>query len=197
MQAMQQAMQTIKSASDDITKILKTIDEIAFQTNILALNAAVEAARAGEHGAGFAVVAEEVRALAQRSALAARETAAKIEHSVLQSTHGVQISAEVAKSFSEIQGRIQELDTLVAEIAAASGEQNQGIEQVSTAVSQMDKVTQSNAGSAEETAAAAEELNGQSVMLKEAVAQLQTLVGAKAAFLAHSNDANGPRYSKN
>lgn len=190
MQAMQQAMQTIKSASDDITKILKTIDEIAFQTNILALNAAVEAARAGEHGAGFAVVAEEVRALAQRSAVAAKETAAKIEHSVVQSTQGVQISAEAAKSFTDIQGRIQQLDTLVAEIAAASGEQSQGIEQVSTAVSQMDTVTQSNAGSAEETAAAAEELNSQSIMLKDAVAQLQALVGTKAASTVYDKAAN-------
>jgi len=180
MQAMHKAMQTIKSASEDITKILKTIDDIAFQTNILALNAAVEAARAGEHGAGFAVVAEEVRALAQRSANAAKETAAKIEHSVVQSQQGVQISAEVAKSFSEIQARIQQLDQLVGEIATASSEQNQGIGQVTTAVSQMDQVTQSNAGSAEETAAAAEELSSQSMVLKEAVAQLQALTGTRS-----------------
>jgi methyl-accepting chemotaxis protein len=180
MKAMQNAMQAIKSASEDITKILKTIDEIAFQTNILALNAAVEAARAGEAGAGFAVVAEEVRSLAQRSATAAKETAAKIEHSVIQSQQGALISADVAKSFAEIQTRIEQLDSLVAEIASASSEQSQGIGQVTTAVSQMDKVTQTNAGNAEETAAAAEQLNSQSVLLKETVAQLQVLTGTKA-----------------
>ncbi len=180
MQAMQHAMQAIRSASDDITKILKTIDEIAFQTNILALNASVEAARAGEAGAGFAVVAEEVRALAQRSATAAKETALKIEHSTTQSQQGVQISAEVAKSFTEIQTRIQQLESLVGEIATASGEQSQGIGQVTTAVSQMDQVTQANAGSAEETAAAAEELNSQSATLRETVLQLQRLTGGIA-----------------
>jgi methyl-accepting chemotaxis protein len=192
MKAMQQAMQAIKSASEDITKILKTIDEIAFQTNILALNAAVEAARAGEAGAGFAVVAEEVRALAQRSALAAKETAAKIEHSVTQSQQGVQISAEVAKSFGEIQARIEQLDALVAEIATASNEQSLGIGQVTTAVSQMDQVTQANAGNAEETAAAAEELSSQSAMLRETVAQLQILTGTRGAPSPASPKATSP-----
>jgi len=180
MQAMQNAMQAIVSASQDITKILKTIDDIAFQTNILALNAAVEAARAGEHGAGFAVVAEEVRALAQRSANAAKETATKIEHSVVQSRQGVQISAEVAKSFAAIQARIEQLDQLVGEIAVASNEQSQGIGQVTTAVSQMDRVTQANAASAEQTAAAAEQLNSQSLLLQDTVTQMQTLTGSHA-----------------
>jgi methyl-accepting chemotaxis protein len=177
MERLESSMQAIKTSSEDITKILKTIDEIAFQTNILALNAAVEAARAGEHGAGFAVVAEEVRALAQRSAMAARETSSKIDASVTNSLQGVEITAMVGSSFKDIQGHIQQLDSLVAEIAGASHEQSMGIGQVATAVSQMDKVTQSNAGSAEETAAAAEELNGQSVMLRDAVMQLKTLTG--------------------
>ncbi|MDQ5978590.1 MAG: hypothetical protein QG602_1564 [Verrucomicrobiota bacterium] len=177
MQAMQGAMQSINTASADITKILKTIDEIAFQTNILALNAAVEAARAGEHGAGFAVVAEEVRALAQRSASAAKETAVKIEHAVAQSQQGVQISAEAAKSFTDIQARIQQLESLVTEIATASQEQSQGIGQITIAISQMDKVTQGNASNSEETAAAAEELNAQARSLKAIVGHLQHLIG--------------------
>ncbi len=171
------AMDSIKAASEDITKILKNIDEIAFQTNILALNAAVEAARAGEAGAGFAVVAEEVRSLAQRCAAAAKETAVKIEDSVKKSQQGAQVSAEVAKSFGEIQTKVLQLDQLVGEMASASQEQSQGIDQVNIAVTQMDQVTQSNAASAEESASAAEELNAQAESLKEAVASLQQLVG--------------------
>jgi methyl-accepting chemotaxis protein len=175
------AMDSIKAASEDITKILKNIDEIAFQTNILALNAAVEAARAGEAGAGFAVVADEVRNLAGRCAAAAKETALKIEDSVRKSQQGAQISAEVAKSFSEIQTKVRQLDQLVGEIAAASQEQSQGISQVNTAVTQMDKVTQSNAASAEESASASQELNSQAEALKDAVASLQQLLGGSSA----------------
>ncbi|MBA3850574.1 MAG: chemotaxis protein [Opitutus sp.] len=174
---MKSAMDAIKHSSGEIAKIVKTIDEIAFQTNILALNAAVEAARAGEAGAGFAVVAEEVRNLAQRSAQSAKETAARIEDSVAKSEHGVQISAKVATSLQHIVERARRMDALVAEIATASNEQNQGIGQVNTAVSQMDKVTQSNASNAEETAAAAEELTAQAALQREAVAELLALVG--------------------
>ncbi len=180
MAEMKQAMDAIKESSSSIAKIVKTIDEIAFQTNILALNAAVEAARAGEAGAGFAVVADEVRSLAQRSAQSAKETAAKIEDSVTRSEHGVKISAKVAESFSEIVTKARGVDELVAEIATGSNEQSQGISQVATAVSQMDKVTQSNAASAEESASASEELNAQAENLRDFVGSLQALVGGSA-----------------
>lgn len=177
MNEMRRAMDAIKNSSNDIANIIKTIDEIAFQTNILALNAAVEAARAGEAGAGFAVVADEVRALAQRAAQAAKETAGKIEDAIQKSNHGVVISDGVAKALGEIVDKAGKVDSLVAEIATASREQNEGIGQVNNAVGQMDKVTQSNAGNAEETAAAAEELNAQAQVMKENVIELLRLVG--------------------
>jgi methyl-accepting chemotaxis protein len=182
MRAMHSAMQAIQTASGDITKILKVIDEIAFQTNILALNAAVEAARAGDAGMGFAVVAGEVRALAQRSAQAARETSAKIEDAVTKSQQGVQITGEVAKSFEVIQQRIRKLDELVAQIANASAEQSTGIQQVTVAVSEMDRVTQSNAAAAEEGASASEELNSQAQGLNTAVGELRKLVDGVASL---------------
>ncbi len=176
MAAMTEAMGAIKASGDNIARIIKTIDEIAFQTNILALNAAVEAARAGEAGLGFAVVADEVRSLAQRSAQAARETAEKIEDSIGKSDRGVAISTQVAQRLQEIAGQVREVDELVAEIANASSEQRTGIEQVNTAVAQMDKVTQANAAGAEESASAATELNAQAEALNEAVAALARLV---------------------
>ena len=181
MEKMKSAMDAIKQSSGEIAKIVKTIDEIAFQTNILALNAAVEAARAGDAGMGFAVVAEEVRALAQRSAQAAKETAGRIEDSVTKSEQGVRISGQVAESLQRIVERARRMDTLVGEIATASQEQTQGIGQVNTAVSQMDKVTQSNAANAEETAAAAGQLDSQAAALQGAVAELCRIVGGKLA----------------
>jgi len=186
MAAMQTAMTEIKTASQDITKILKTIDEIAFQTNILALNAAVEAARAGEAGMGFAVVAEEVRSLAQRCAAAARETATKIDESVAKSQQGVAISDDVAKHFASIQEQIRTLDNLVNEIATASTEQSEGIAQVNIAVSEVDKVTQSNAAVAEESAAAVVELERDAEALTETVGQLLRVIGGRRA-----NDSAG------
>jgi methyl-accepting chemotaxis protein len=190
-EAMVGAMESIRSASSDIAKILKTIDEIAFQTNILALNAAVEAARAGEAGAGFAVVADEVRALAQRCATAARETAEKIDDSMARSEQGARISTDVARSFTQIQEQIRSLDDLVAEIATASAEQRQGIQQVNGAMVQMDKVTQANAGNAEESAAAAEELNAQSSELTRIVDNLAALVGGRDGDVRPARPAVG------
>ena len=177
MAQMQQAMAAIQESSSGISKIIKTIDEIAFQTNILALNAAVEAARAGEAGAGFAVVADEVRNLAQRSAVAARETADKIEDAVARSAQGVDISAQVATGLEQIVTKVREVDRLVAEVAVASQEQSEGLVQINSAITQMDKVTQSSAASAEETASAAEELNAQSEELRLASETLARMVG--------------------
>ncbi len=198
MEAMQTAMASIKAASTDITKILKTIDEIAFQTNILALNAAVEAARAGEAGMGFAVVAEEVRALAQRSAAAAKETATKIEDSVAKSQHGITVSNTAAENFASIQREVAELDQLVGQIASASHEQSQGISQLTTAVSQIDRITQANAGNAEQTASASQELNAQAGALKQTVTTLHQFVGladTPVAAGAHAPAAPAPRPS--
>lgn len=179
MEAMNAAMHAIKTSSDGIAKIIKTIDEIAFQTNILALNAAVEAARAGEAGMGFAVVAEEVRALAQRSAGAAKETAEKIELAIAKTGQGVEISGRVARTLHEIVDKVRSVDELIAEVATASREQNQGVGQINDAIAQMDKVTQSNASGSEESAAAAEELNAQAHALQEAVNELSRLIGTR------------------
>jgi methyl-accepting chemotaxis protein len=180
MAEMTHAMAAIDSSSAEVAKIVKNIDEIAFQTNILALNAAVEAARAGEAGAGFAVVADEVRSLAQRSAAAAKETADKIEAAIVNSRKGSQCTAKVEESLAQIAERVSTTDSLVAEIATAAREQAQGIEQINAAIAQMDKVSQSNSASAEESASAAEELDAQAETLKDLVAKLRLLVGGKS-----------------
>ena len=181
---MSKAIDDIKKSSDDTAKIVKTIDEIAFQTNLLALNAAVEAARAGEAGKGFAVVAEEVRNLAQRSAEAAKNTSSLIEGSVKNADNGVGNSKEVGEALKEIAEGNRKVNDLVGEIAAASNEQSQGIEQINTAVGQMDSVTQQNAANAEESASASEELSAQAEELNKMVRDLRALVGGAAA----SND---------
>ncbi len=174
---MNSAIQAMQTSSEDIRDIIRTIDEIAFQTNILALNAAVEAARAGEAGLGFAVVANEVRALAKRSAEAARETAGKIESAVLATGEGVTVSRAVASKFAEIVDLSRRLNECVAAIAAASHEQSTGIRQVASAVSQIDGVTQNTVAAAEEASAVGAELDTRAVALRRAVARLQQLMG--------------------
>lgn len=172
-----EAMTGINESSGKIGKIIKVIEEIAFQTNLLALNAAVEAARAGEHGKGFAVVADEVRNLAQRAAQAAKETTGLIEDAVNRARQGTQVAGDVGKSLATIVGQATKVSDLISAISNASDEQAQGVEQVNTAVSQMDKVTQQNASGAEESASASEELAAQAEAVKGMVGELVAMVG--------------------
>jgi len=190
---MKVAMKLIEDTSTDIAKTLRSIDEIAFQTNILALNAAVEAARAGAAGAGFAVVAEEVRALAQRCAAAAKETAVRIEASVGASAKGVAICGRVDTSLGTIVGHAREMDALVAEISTSSREQSIGLQQSSTAIGQLDRNTQANAASAQQCSSAAIELAAQAKKQLVSADELAAIVrGSRQAATVSVARADDP-----
>ena len=172
------SMQHITQTSEDTQKIVKTIDEIAFQTNLLALNAAVEAARAGEAGAGFAVVADEVRNLAIRAAEAAKNTSEMIEGSVRQIKEGSVQLDTTNKAFDEVAIMAEKVTHLIGEIAAASGQQANGIEQINTAIGEMDHRVQNNAAASEENASASEEMSSHAIRMKSVIAELSTLTGS-------------------
>ncbi len=185
--SMDLAMKDIKAASDETSKIVKTIDEIAFQTNLLALNAAVEAARAGEAGKGFAVVAEEVRNLAMRAAEAAKTTTLLIEQNSVRVNGGVQIVDGLRLTLQQTVSTADKVTTLANEVAAASDQQSTGLGQINTAIAQMNQATQSNAANAEEAAAASEEASGQAESLRDLVGELKQFVNGGNQHEGHNS----------
>ncbi len=188
MDRMMSSMTEIKSSSNEISKIIKVIDEIAFQTNILALNAAVEAARAGEAGKGFAVVAEEVRNLAQRSTQSAKDTTQLIERNITLSEHGVDIANGVYDSILSIDTQAKKVSELLDEISVATKEQALGVEQIHLAIAQMEQVMQSSAQTADETASASQELHSQTASMNDMVDQMSELVnGSNNKYITATN----------
>lgn len=173
------AMDKIRDSSNSVAQILKSIDEIAFQTNILALNAAVEAARAGEAGTGFAVVADEVRSLAQRSAVAARETAEKISDSLSRSEHGVKISGKISSNLGEIFKITGKVDDIIAQIVDYSSEQKDGIDQINTSVLEINRVTQGNASNSQGNADRSNRLKSLGDQLNGVVAEIAVILGSE------------------
>lgn len=186
MHRMMSAMEDLKKSSGEIAKIIKVIDEIAFQTNILSLNAAVEAARAGDAGKGFAVVAEEVRSLAQRSAQAAKDTTVIIESNISLSENGSEVAKEVQKSISEIDEQSRKVSELLDEISVATDEQAQGVDQINKAISQMEIVLASNAQTAEESSAASKALYSQTISLNDIISDLNQLVNGVSEKMNYS-----------
>jgi len=189
MQKLMGAMNGINQSSQAVAKVAKGIEEIAFQTNLLALNAAVEAARAGEAGAGFAVVAEEVRNLAQRSSDQARTTSQLITDSSKRTEEGAKQAGEANDSLQAILTSVKKVTDLVKEITATSKEQALGIEQINTAVSRMDQVVQQNSASAEESASASSQLSTQADNMKALVEQLDSFVLGVSRQLAKNSAA--------
>jgi methyl-accepting chemotaxis protein len=194
---MVESITSIRQSSQQVSKIIKTIDEIAFQTNLLALNAAVEAARAGEAGMGFAVVADEVRNLAQRSAQAAKDTAELIEESISRSETGARNVDQVVGAMAGIADTVRQVKEIANQVSDASRQQAQGIQQVAQAITQMESVTQKTAATAEENAAAAVELTSQAEMTMELVTFLESTVNGTVAAARHQHrsGAGGERAS--